>query len=581
MLSFRMIKRLFKYIIPSEANDYVSPLLSHVMLVVYTLTLLLFHATGSISHTSYVSSAYASSITPANIISLTNRERTNAGLNALQTNSLLNISAANKAQHMCDNDYWAHDAPDGTKWYTFIYATGYGGEVGENLAKGFSTAEGVVQAWMGSAAHRANILKGSYTEIGVAVKSCTLQGESTILVVQHFGARDLTPPPPPPADTSTSPQPSTSQPSQQAPARSNVVYQQKPNSIEEITITEPETRSISNNPLLPIKGEVVFRDSAKPFKYEIRLFVADISNSDTSPQWSPVGESVSDTPGWEFVPTEPWKDGEYHLEARLPVDGENRVAEVEFAIDTKSPEINLAMMDINVSLRKSDADMASISEDDSVKMDLMPSQQLQLIAEPENPEKDTMQSDAESDSCVTDCTKYPLNAAVWKITIPDAAISEEAEAQLYVNDEKFTFTSPSENDTVMETTFTLQGPLSEKQFLLVVTDAAGNESKYDITDQIQSAVLGSLKEDDSQDEETFLMGVLNNDTSMGTQTIRTILLATFLGYMLILFASHAYIYFHLHHAPHHGSGYLFSFVLILLLTAISVANNFNLGGTIL
>jgi chromosome segregation ATPase len=60
--------------------------------------------------------------------------------------------------------------------------------IGENLALGnFLNDQELVQGWMDSPGHRANILHQQYTELGVAVLQGTYQGETTWIAVQHFG----------------------------------------------------------------------------------------------------------------------------------------------------------------------------------------------------------------------------------------------------------------------------------------------------------------------------------------------------------------------------------------------------------
>ena len=57
-------------------------------------------------------------------------------------------------------------------WDSTIRASGYPyGYWGENVAYGYATADSVMQAWMQSAGHRANILNGSFAEIGIGIAS--------------------------------------------------------------------------------------------------------------------------------------------------------------------------------------------------------------------------------------------------------------------------------------------------------------------------------------------------------------------------------------------------------------------------
>ena len=131
---------------------------------------------------------YATNITSSAIISLTNQERNNAGFSTLGQNPSLASAAVLKANDMLQKDYWAHFSPDGTSPWYFFGLVGYQySAAGENLARDFATSSGVVNAWMVSSGHKANILNSSFTQIGVGVVNGNLQGNDTTLVVQLFG----------------------------------------------------------------------------------------------------------------------------------------------------------------------------------------------------------------------------------------------------------------------------------------------------------------------------------------------------------------------------------------------------------
>ena len=122
------------------------------------------------------------------IVALTNGKRAQSGLAALSFNSQLSQAAASKAQDMYAADYWAHNSPSGKTPWSFISASGYRYlYAGENLARDFSDASSVVDAWMASPSHRSNILDDHFREIGVAVASGDLAGREVVLVVQMFG----------------------------------------------------------------------------------------------------------------------------------------------------------------------------------------------------------------------------------------------------------------------------------------------------------------------------------------------------------------------------------------------------------
>lgn len=127
-------------------------------------------------------------ITSNSLLSETNDARKTEKLPPLQLNAKLNLAAKNKAQDMIKRAYWSHDAPDGTTPWHFIDQTGYAYSfAGENLARGFSSANGIMQAWLKSPSHRANIMDTNYTEVGFAVVSGKMSGENMILVVAMYG----------------------------------------------------------------------------------------------------------------------------------------------------------------------------------------------------------------------------------------------------------------------------------------------------------------------------------------------------------------------------------------------------------
>ncbi len=102
------------------------------------------------------------------VVDLTNAERAKAGLKALQiSNPLMNVAQA-KSEDMAKNNYFSHTSPTYGSPFDQIKAAGISyRSAGENIAQGQKTPEEVVQAWMNSEGHRANILNGNYTHIGV------------------------------------------------------------------------------------------------------------------------------------------------------------------------------------------------------------------------------------------------------------------------------------------------------------------------------------------------------------------------------------------------------------------------------
>lgn len=131
-------------------------------------------------------------ITRTKLLDFTNDERGQNGASSLVLNDRLSEAAALKARDMFARQYWAHDAPDGTKPWKWLADVGYVYEVaGENLAKGFDNAGAIVRAWMESPTHRANLLKTEYTEVGFAAVDGVLNGKNTTIVVAMYGMPSL------------------------------------------------------------------------------------------------------------------------------------------------------------------------------------------------------------------------------------------------------------------------------------------------------------------------------------------------------------------------------------------------------
>jgi uncharacterized protein YkwD len=138
---------------------------------------------------------YATNITVADLLAQTNQERANVGLPALHLNAKLNQAASLKAGNMFTENYWAHVSPSGIQpWYWFTQAGYTYTYAGENLAKDFATTSGVMQGWMNSPGHKANVLNANYVDVGFAVQNGTLVGGQTTLVVAHYGTTPGTAP---------------------------------------------------------------------------------------------------------------------------------------------------------------------------------------------------------------------------------------------------------------------------------------------------------------------------------------------------------------------------------------------------
>ena len=112
-------------------------------------------------------SAGQSSMT-SQVLNLVNSERAAQGLMALQKDSRLAALAQQKAEDMAKNQYFSHTSPTYGSAFDMLKAAGYSYKTaGENIAMGQKSAASVMDGWMHSSGHRANILHTSYEKIGV------------------------------------------------------------------------------------------------------------------------------------------------------------------------------------------------------------------------------------------------------------------------------------------------------------------------------------------------------------------------------------------------------------------------------
>ncbi len=102
------------------------------------------------------------------VVELTNAERAKQGLPALTLDTELSKVARAKSEDMSKNNYFDHTSPTYGSPFDMMKQFGVSYKAaGENIAKGQTTPEQVVKAWMNSEGHRANILSSNFTHIGV------------------------------------------------------------------------------------------------------------------------------------------------------------------------------------------------------------------------------------------------------------------------------------------------------------------------------------------------------------------------------------------------------------------------------
>ncbi|MGP4090322.1 CAP domain-containing protein [Streptomyces sp. KR55] len=148
---------------------------------------------GGRSGDTYWTALWARPLTPADltrtaaeVVELTNRERTRAGLPPLAVDPVLTTAAQAHSTDMVARDFYSHTAPDGSQpWDRAAAAGSTRRSIGENIACGQRSPAEVVTGWMNSPGHRANILKPGFTHIGIGFAG---GGRAGTYWTQLFGA---------------------------------------------------------------------------------------------------------------------------------------------------------------------------------------------------------------------------------------------------------------------------------------------------------------------------------------------------------------------------------------------------------
>lgn len=103
------------------------------------------------------------------VVRLVNVARAAAGCGALRVDSRLTTAARLHSEDMALRNYFSHTSLDGRSPWDRIQAQGYTAGSGENIAAGYATPAAVMDAWMKSSGHRANILNCASRAIGVGL----------------------------------------------------------------------------------------------------------------------------------------------------------------------------------------------------------------------------------------------------------------------------------------------------------------------------------------------------------------------------------------------------------------------------
>lgn len=260
------------WLLPSKKNNYHPIALRPAGLSVFLGLLIVLQLAYNVftAHQMQVL-GYAIDINANDISAISNQQRSNAGIPVLIMNSQLSSAALAKANDMFAKNYWAHVAPDGKTPWAFITDAGYAYQtVGENLAKDFNTSSGVVNGWLNSFEHRANLLNANYQDVGYAVVNGNLLGSETTLVVAMYGVKATAPTAV--ATTSTTPvaaptaqSPAVPDPVVTTPVTTELTQSEQPVAVTKIAATTSHSATTTATQPL-VKGEVKSTGAALPVK---------------------------------------------------------------------------------------------------------------------------------------------------------------------------------------------------------------------------------------------------------------------------------------------------------------------------
>lgn len=106
----------------------------------------------------------------ARVLELVNAERAKAGCSPVTVDAKLTKAAQNHSQDMADHTNMSHTGSDGSSMTDRLGRVGYAyRSAGENVAAGYGTADSVMDGWMNSPGHKANILNCGFKEIGIGL----------------------------------------------------------------------------------------------------------------------------------------------------------------------------------------------------------------------------------------------------------------------------------------------------------------------------------------------------------------------------------------------------------------------------
>jgi hypothetical protein len=246
-----MRKHLKNYLVPHAENDHKPKMLHGASVAILALIAVVVFV-ASAFHAAYLirNSDFLAAVLPGVLVDLANGDRAKNGELPLSVNPILEQAAQLKANDMAAKGYFAHESPEGlSPWHWFIEAGYQFTYAGENLAVNFVDSEDVEEAWLNSPGHRANILNGVFTEIGIATAQGEYKGGNTVFVVQLFGR---------PAPVAAVPAPIVAEASTNVPSEPEALPEAEPASAP--TPTEDNLEVVVETPTFVAVEDTSFSD---------------------------------------------------------------------------------------------------------------------------------------------------------------------------------------------------------------------------------------------------------------------------------------------------------------------------------
>jgi len=119
------------------------------------------------------------------VLAIVNQERSANGCGTVKINAKLATSARQHSADQAANDKMSHTGSDGSSFVQRAQRAGYQNAIGENVAAGYRTPAAVMEGWMNSPGHRANILNCQAKAIGIGVVAAA---DGTLYWTQVFGS---------------------------------------------------------------------------------------------------------------------------------------------------------------------------------------------------------------------------------------------------------------------------------------------------------------------------------------------------------------------------------------------------------